>query len=208
MPWPTALPLIAILRGIRSDEAVAHTRALLDAGFDCIEIPTNSPAWQDSVRAASDFAGARATVGAGTVLEIAQVHVLRAAGGRIAVAPDTFPELIAEVLRQGLIALPGAMTVSEIFAARRAGAQGVKIFPAATLGPEHVRALRAVVPRDFPLFAVGGVTPDNLEVWLAAGCTGAGLGSDLYKPGQSSADTAARAAAFIEVWRVFNKRAS
>lgn len=199
-PWPTALPLIAILRGILPEEAVEHARALLDAGFDCIEIPTNSPAWERSVRAVSDFVGDRALVGAGTVLEIAQVRALKAAGGRIAVAPDTCPDVIAQAVREDMIALPGAMTVSEIFAARRAGAHGVKIFPATTLGPGHVRALRAVVPGDFPLFAVGGVTPENLGVWLAAGCRGAGLGSDLYKPGQSSADTAARATAFIQAW--------
>ena len=186
---------------------MAHARALLDAGFDCIEIPTNSPEWEKSVRAASDFAGARALVGAGTVLETAQVHALKAAGGRLAVSPDTCPEVILEAVREGLISLPGAMTASEIFAARRAGAHGAKIFPAATLGPDYVRALRAVVPRDFSLFAVGGVKPDNLELWLASGCTGAGLGSDLYKPGQSSAETAARGAAFMQVWRAATKGA-
>lgn len=198
--WPTALPLIAILRGVRPDEIVDHVRVLLDAGFDCIEIPTNSPEWARSVRAATDFAGARALVGAGTVLEVSQVHALKAAGGRIAVSPDTFSEVIAFAVSEGLIALPGAMTVSEIFAARRAGAHGVKIFPAATLGQGHLRAICAVVPADFPLFAVGGVTPENLGGWRAAGCRGAGLGSDLYKPGQSSADTAVRAALFIDAW--------
>ena len=199
-PWPMAVPLIAILRGIHPEEAVAHARALLDAGFECIEIPTNSPAWERSVRAVSDFAGVRALVGAGTVLEVAQVRALKAAGGRIAVAPDTCPGVIEHAVHEGMVALPGAMTASEIFTARRAGAHGVKIFPAASLGPDYVRALRAVVPGDFPLFAVGGVTPDNLQGWLASGCRGAGLGSDLYKPGQSSADTAARATAFIRAW--------
>jgi len=208
MPWPTVVPLIAILRGIHPDEAVAHARALLDAGFECIEIPTNSPAWERSVRAVSDFAGTRALVGAGTVVEIAQVRVLKAAGGRIAVAPDTCPDLIEQVIHEGMVALPGAMTASEIFTARRAGAHGVKIFPAASLGPDYVRALRAVVPNDFPLFAVGGVTPENLEAWLASGCYGAGLGSDLYKPSQSSADTAARARAFIQAWYSSIKKAS
>ena len=208
MPWPTRVPLIAILRGITPDEAVAHTRALLDAGFECIEIPTNSPAWERSVRAVSDYAGARAMVGAGTVLEMSQVRALKAAGGRIAVAPDTCPDVIMQVVREGMIALPGAMTASEIFTARRAGAHGVKIFPAASLGPSYVRALRAVVPEEFPLFAVGGVTPENLEVWLASGCRGAGLGSDLYKPGQSSADTATRATAFIQAWHSSLKKAS
>lgn len=202
-PWPPAVPLIAILRGIRQEEAVAHVRVLLDAGFGCIEIPTNSPDWERSVRLAADHAGSRGLVGAGTVLEIAQVRALKAAGGRIAVSPDTCPEVIAEAVREGLISLPGAMTVSEVFAARRAGAHGAKIFPAATLGPGFVRAIRAVVPHDFPLFAVGGVTPDNLGAWLASGCLGAGLGSDLYKPGQSCSDTAARAAAFIQAWHAY-----
>lgn len=199
--WPTALPLVAILRGIGPREAAAHAQALLDAGFDCIEVPTNSPAWAASVRAIADLAGARALVGAGTVLEAAQLAALLQAGGRMAVSPHTDTALVAEAAARGLFVLPGAMTASEVFAARQAGAHAVKLFPAGQLGPAYVRALRAVLPPALPLLAVGGVTPANLGEFLAAGCAGAGLGSDLYRPGQSAADTGARARDFVAAYR-------
>lgn len=199
--WPTALPLVAILRGIQPHEAVAHADALLDAGIDCIEVPTNSPDWAASVRAIADHAGPRALVGAGTVLDTAHLQALRAAGGRMAVSPHTDPDLIALAVRQSCFVLPGAMTASEVFAAGRAGAQAVKLFPASTLGAGHVRALRAVLPPQLPLLAVGGINPDNLADYLHAGCIGAGLGTDLYRPGQPPAETAVRAAAFVAAFQ-------
>ena len=153
----TALPLVAILRGIQPHEAVAHARALLDAGFDCIEVPTNSPEWPASIAAIVALAGTRTLVGAGTVLTTSDLDRLQAAGGRLAVSPHVDPALIAESVRRGLVSVPGAMTPSEIFAAWRAGARSVKLFPAATLGVGHVRALVAVLPADVSLLAVGGV---------------------------------------------------
>lgn len=195
-PWPTRLPLVAILRGITPDEAVAHAEALLQAGFDAIEVPTNSPAWADSVARIAAHAPT-AWVGAGTLLENAQLDALVAAGGRLAVCPHTDPDLIASAVQRGLLTLPGAMTPSEVIAALRAGAQGIKLFPAASLGPGHVKALRAVVPAHIPLLAVGGVRPDNLGEFLRAGCTGAGLGGELYRPGQSPQATAEAAARFV-----------
>ena len=163
--WPTALPLVAILRGITTDEAVTHASALLDAGFDCIEVPTNSPDWAASVRAITVYAGDRALVGAGTVLS------------------------------------DDHLAASEIFAAWRAGAHAVKLFPAVCLGCGYVRALRAVLPPELALLAVGGINPGNLADYLQAGCTGAGLGNDLYSPGQSPQDTGARARAFVTAWQ-------
>jgi 2-dehydro-3-deoxyphosphogalactonate aldolase len=209
--WPTALPLVAILRGIAPREALAHAQALVAAGFDCIEVPTNSPDWPASVRAIatafarSDTAASddrrRVLVGAGTVTETAHIDALQAAGGSLVVSPHLDTALVAEAVRRGLVVLPGAMTPSEVFAALRAGATAVKLFPAATLGIGHVRALRAVLPRHAVLLAVGGVSPANLGEWLAAGCQGAGLGGELYKPGQPVHETAARAAAFVAAYR-------
>jgi 2-dehydro-3-deoxyphosphogalactonate aldolase len=200
MAWPTALPLVAILRGITPPEAGAHAWALLDAGFDAIEVPTNSPGWADSVRIIASLAP-QALVGAGTVLTPQDLDALQAAGGRLAVSPHVDPELVAESVARGLVALPGAMTPSEAFAAWRAGATTVKIFPAGSLGPGHVKALRAVLPPSLQMLAVGGVSPDNLAGYLRAGCAGAGLGSELYRPGQSPETTAQYAKAFVAAYQ-------
>jgi 2-dehydro-3-deoxyphosphogalactonate aldolase len=198
--WPTALPLVAILRGVEPHEAAAHADPLLEAGFDCIEVPTNSPGWADSVRAISAVAAGRALVGAGTVLGTADLDMLVAAGGRMAVSPHTDATLIKDAASRGLFVLPGAMTVSEVFTAHRAGAHAVKLFPAAQLGSGYVKALRAVLPSGLSLLAVGGVNPDNLVDFLRAGCVGAGLGGDLYRPGQSARETATRARNFVAAW--------
>ena len=198
--WPPALPLVAILRGITPPEAAAHARALLDAGFDAIEVPTNSPDWAASVRTIAELAPA-ALVGAGTVTSAAELDALQAAGGRLAVSPHVDPALVADAVARGLVALPGALTPSEVFAAARAGAPAVKLFPAASLGPAHVKALRAVLPPALPLLAVGGVSPANLGDYLRAGCVGAGLGGELYRPGQRPVTTAAKAAAFVDAYR-------
>jgi 2-dehydro-3-deoxyphosphogalactonate aldolase len=199
--WPTDLPLVAILRGITPYEALTHASALLDAGFDCIEVPTNSPDWSASVRAIAAYAGDRALVGAGTVLSDDHLAALHAAGGRLAVSPHTDTELVARAVARAMFVLPGAMTASEVFAAWRAGAHAVKLFPAASLGCGYVRALRAVLPPQLALLAVGGINPGNLADYLQAGCTGAGLGNDLYIPGQSPQDTGARARAFVAAWQ-------
>lgn len=196
--WPTRRPLIAILRGLRPEEAVAHTDALLEAGIDCIEVPTNSPQWAASVAAIVRHAGSRALVGAGTVWQEAQLQALIDAGGRLMVTPHTDPALIAKARSQGLFMAIGCATPSEAFSALQAGAQVLKLFPAAPLGPAYVAALRSVLPREVPIFAVGGVRPDNLTAFLNAGCMGAGLGSELFKPGQTPQETRDKARAFIE----------
>lgn len=206
MNWPTRLPLIAILRGIRPDEALDHAQALVEAGFDAIEIPLNSPDWATSVRRVADAFGGRALVGGGTVLRNDDADALAEAGGRLVVTPNTRPSLIAHAVQRGLLVAAGFATASEAFDALDAGAQALKLFPATTYGPGHVKALRAVLP-PVPLFAVGGITPVNLGDYLHAGCIGAGLGSDLYKPGQDAARTAAQARAFVAAYLAAQGRA-
>ena len=191
--------MIAILRGIRSGEALAHAQALVDAGFDAIEIPLNSPDWQTSLRDVAARFGAQALIGGGTVLQPGQVDELAGAGGKLVVTPNTRPSLIAHAVQRGLYVAAGFATASEAFAALDAGAQALKLFPATTYGPTHVKALRAVLPA-VPLFAVGGITPANLAEYLRAGCTGAGLGGDLYQPGQDPARTGQRARDFVRAY--------
>jgi 2-dehydro-3-deoxyphosphogalactonate aldolase len=201
MSWPTALPLIAILRGITPDDVVEHVEALLAEGFDAIEIPLNSPDWQRSIPMAVRQAGDRALVGAGTVLSPDLAGQVADLGGTLMVTPNTDPETIRFARRRGLFTAIGFMTPSEAFAALAAGAQSLKLFPASTLGPAYIKAIRAVLPPDVPLLAVGGVTPENLGEFLDAGCIGAGLGSDLYKPGQPVSRTREQAAAFVKAYR-------
>lgn len=195
--WSAQRPLIAILRGIAPAEAQAHVEALIDAGIGLIEIPTNSPDWLASVRIALRAAGARAMIGAGTVLSEADADALADAGAGLMVTPNTDPAVIRRAVARGLYCAIGFATPSEAFAALGAGAQALKLFPASSFGPGYVRALKAVLPPSAPLLAVGGITPDNLSDYLRAGCVGAGLGSDLYKPGQTPAHTRARAERFV-----------
>lgn len=191
-----ACPLVAILRGITPDEAVAHVAELVDAGFTLIEIPLNSPAALTSIaRVAAGF-GDRAIIGAGTVLEGQAVADVQAAGGRLIVAPNFDPEVAAAARAAGMVYGPGVATPSEMFAALRAGADFLKLFPAEVLPPLAVKALRAVVPMSVPLVPVGGISPATMRPYLEAGASGFGLGSGLYRPGQSPAETAERAARF------------
>lgn len=198
--WPTALPLVAILRGITPHEVLAHAQAIADAGFDAIEVPLNSPDWAASVRALVQAEGSRLLVGAGTVLREADVDAVAATGARLVVTPNTNTAVIRHAVAQGLYVAAGFATASEAFAALDAGAQALKLFPATTHGPGHVKALSAVLP-PVPLLAVGGITPANLGDYVRAGCSGAGLGSDLYRPGQDAARSASQARAFADAWR-------
>ncbi|APG04063.1 2-dehydro-3-deoxy-6-phosphogalactonate aldolase [Luteibacter rhizovicinus DSM 16549] len=201
MAWPTALPLIAILRGITPEDVVEHVEALLQEGFDAIEIPLNSPDWEKSIPLAVRQAGDRALVGAGTVLSVELASRVADLGGTLMVTPNTDPDVIRRARSRGLYTAIGFMTPSEAFAALAAGAQSLKLFPSSNLGPSYIKAIRAVLPPDVPLLAVGGVTPDNLGQFLDAGCIGAGLGGDLYKPGQPVSRTREQAAAFVKAYR-------
>ncbi|MCS4279594.1 2-dehydro-3-deoxy-6-phosphogalactonate aldolase [Stenotrophomonas rhizophila] len=195
------LPLVAILRGITPDDTLAHVGALVETGFDAIEVPLNSPRWEDSIARAQQAFGARAWIGGGTVLREQQVDALVEIGARFIVTPNTRPALIRHAVDRGLQVMAGFATASEAFDAIDAGAQMLKLFPAATYGPGHVRALRSVLPRELPLYVVGGVTPDSLASYLAAGAVGAGIGGDLYQPAQPLQRTREQAQAFLQAYR-------
>ena len=205
MTWPTKLPLIAILRGIRPDEVLEHVGALIDAGFDAIEVPLNSPDWQQSIRLAVAEYGSRALIGAGTVLQADDVDVLAALGGRLLVSPNTDADVIRRAVGHQLVTCIGCMTATEAFVALRAGAQTLKFFPAGELGPNYLKAVLTVVPKSVPVFAVGGVTPENLGHFLSVGCACAGLGSDLYRAGQPLERTRERARAFVDAYRHYQE---
>lgn len=196
---PFRLPLIAILRGIRAEEALAHVQALVEEGYDAIEIPLNSPGWVNSVGAAAREFGDRVWIGGGTVLRTQNVDTLAALGANFIVTPNTDPAVIRHAVDRGLQVCAGFATASEAFAALDAGAQMLKLFPASTYGTQHVRALRAVLP-PIPLFVVGGVTPLNLADFLSAGSVGAGIGGELYKPGQTVERTRQSARAFKQAY--------
>jgi 2-dehydro-3-deoxyphosphogalactonate aldolase len=201
MNWTTNLPLIAILRGIRPEEVEQHVGALIEAGFDAIEIPLNSPDWARSIASMVTMFGHKALIGAGTVLEPEQVDQLAAMNSRLVVTPNTDVAVIRHAVGKGMTVAAGCATASEAFAALKAGAQALKIFPSSAFGPDYIKALKAVLPADVPVFAVGGVTPENLHAFLAAGCVGAGLGSDLYRPGQPVSRTAEQARAFVAAYK-------
>ena len=191
-------PLVAIIRGVTPAEAEAIGAAIFEAGIRIIEVPLNSPEPLASIERLAKSFGEAALIGAGTVLEPGDVARVREAGGRIIVSPNTFPPVIEAAAAAGLVSLPGYFTPSEGFAALRAGATGLKLFPAEGAAPAVVRAQRAVLPRRVPLLVVGGIGPDDMQPWIDAGADGFGLGSGLYKPGQSAEETAAKARAYVE----------
>jgi 2-dehydro-3-deoxyphosphogalactonate aldolase len=195
-----ALPLIAILRGIRPDEVEAAGEALVEAGFTLIEVPLNSPDPLLSIERLARRVGTRAIVGAGTVLNAGQVARVHDAGGAMIVSPNTDVAVIAESAQRGMVSLPGYFTPSEAFAALAAGASGLKLFPAEAASPAVIKAQRAVLPADVPLFAVGGIAPGTMAPWVGAGANGFGLGSALYKAGATAAEIAANARAFVQAW--------
>jgi 2-dehydro-3-deoxyphosphogalactonate aldolase len=188
-------PLVAILRGMRPDEARGIGGALVAHRWRLIEVPLNSPQPLQSIAAlAQDFP--QALVGAGTVLEPAQVRDVHAAGGRLIVAPNFNAEVVREAARLGMACLPGVLTASEAFAALAAGANGLKLFPAEMIPPAAVRALRAVLAPGVPLLPVGGIDTRNMQAYRDAGATGFGIGSSLYKPGADAATVAQKARDF------------
>jgi 2-dehydro-3-deoxyphosphogalactonate aldolase len=186
-------PVVAIVRGIRPDEVLDHAAALLEAGVVGMEVPLNSPEPIDSIRRLAAEFGDRMVIGAGTVLTAERVEAVAEAGGRIIVSPNTKPEVIGRAVQLGLDPAPGFATASEAFTAIEAGARHLKLFPAVTYGPAHVKQLKAVLPPEAVIWAVGGVGPDSMADWWAAGCRAFGLGGELYRAGQSVAETREKA---------------
>lgn len=192
--------IIAILRGVGPDEVVPIGLCLVAAGITTIEVPLNSPDPFDSIAALAQALGDRAVIGAGTVLTAQDVARVQGAGGRLVVSPDTNPAVIAATKAAGMVSYPGAMTPSECFAALRAGADGLKIFPASLIGPAGLRAIRAVLPPSARVFAVGGAGPDNFAAWFAAGADGFGIGAALYQPGLGLEEISLRAAGIVAAY--------
>ena len=190
-------PLVAIVRGLTPADAEAVGDSVGEAGIRIIEVPLNSPDPLKSIELLARKFGDSMLVGAGTVLTVTQVAQVRDAGGRIIVSPDTNTDVIAASAESGLVSSPGYFTPSEAFAAIHAGATGLKLFPAEAASPSVLKAQLAVIPKDVPVMAVGGIKPDNMRPWLDAGAAGFGLGSGLYKPGQSAAETLDKARAYV-----------
>ncbi|HEY1447767.1 MAG TPA: 2-dehydro-3-deoxy-6-phosphogalactonate aldolase [Caulobacteraceae bacterium] len=204
MTWDEVLrelPLIAILRGITPDEAADTAEALCGAGFRCLEVPLNSPSPLESIRRMRDAVGARAMIGAGTVLTAKAVAEAADAGAQIVIAPNTEPAVIAATRQAGMISLPGFHSPSEAFRAIDAGADALKLFPAEAAGPPVLKAIKAILPADMPVFPVGGITALAMRAWREAGAAGFGVGGALYTPGMTAEVVATRARSFIQAWR-------
>jgi 2-dehydro-3-deoxyphosphogalactonate aldolase len=192
--WLARCPLLAILRGIRPEEAEAVGEALVAAGFAILEVPLNSPEPFESIRRlAARFGEAEALVGAGTVTRAEEVAELARAGGRLMVTPHADPALVRAAKAAGLTAVPGFFTPGEAFALLHAGADALKLFPAEAASPAALKALLAVLPKGTPVLPVGGIGAENLAAWRAAGAAGFGIGSALYRPGDSPARVGERA---------------
>lgn len=196
----TRRTLIAILRGVTPDAVLDIGEALVAAGIEIVEVPLNSPDPLRSIERLARHLGAQALIGAGTVLTAEAVRQVQGAGGRLIVSPDTNPEVIGATKTAGLTSYPGVMTPSECFAALRAGADALKIFPGSLVGPAGLQAIRAVLPAGTRTLAVGGAGPDSFAAWKAAGADGFGIGSALYRPGDSAATVQARAQAIVRAY--------
>jgi len=205
-PFLDPLPLVAVLRGISPEEVDQVADALVGAGFRILEVPLNSPRPYDSIRRLADAHGASCLVGAGTVLRVEDVARVREAGGRVVVMPHADLAVIREAKRQGMVCIPGVATPTEAFAALEAGADALKMFPAEAIPPAALRAWRAVLPKDALVFAVGGMKPDNLDAYWAAGASGFGTGSNLYKPGTPAGVVREVASAYADAVRALPAR--
>ena len=194
-------PLVAILRGVRPDEVEPIGDALVEAGFTLIEVPMNSPDQLGSIGRLARRLEGKALVGAGTVLTPDQVDAVQQAGGQLIISPNSNLSVIARSAEAGLISMPGYFTPTEAFAAVQAGASALKLFPAEAATPTVLKAQRAVLPKELPVLAVGGINPGNMGPWVAAGADGFGLGSALYKPGGTAAQVREAAQAFIQGWK-------
>jgi 2-dehydro-3-deoxyphosphogalactonate aldolase len=193
--------LVAILRGLRPEEAPAVGDTLYQAGFRVIEVPLNSPQPLDSIGLLRQRLPSDCLIGAGTVLTPEQVIQVKDAGGQVIVMPHSDPKVLRAAKAAGLFLSPGVATPTEAFAALAEGADVLKLFPAEQMSPAVVKAWLAVLPAGTVLLPVGGITPDNMRAFVEAGVKGFGLGSGLYKPGMTAADVQDRATAYVRAWR-------
>jgi 2-dehydro-3-deoxyphosphogalactonate aldolase len=199
--WLARCPLVAILRGLHPDEAVAVGEALVGAGITTLEVPLNSPEPLESIRRLAARFGEDALVGAGTVTDPAECGRIAAVGGRLIVTPHADPAVVRAAKAQGMLAVPGFFTPAEAFSLLAAGADGIKLFPAEGASPAMLRAMMAVLPRGTLVLPVGGVAAENMGPWRAAGASGFGIGSSLYRPGLTAADVAERAGRLVAAVR-------
>ena len=199
--WPKLrYPLVAILRGIRWQETEAIVGALIETGFEAIEIPLNSPEPFVSIEKAAKLAPANVLIGAGTVLSVEDVDRLNDVGGRLLVSPNVEPEVIRRAGQHGMVTMPGVFTPTAAFTAIRAGASALKFFPASVLGADGIKAVCAVLPKDIPVGAVGGVSEADFATYRTAGVSCFGLGSSLYKAGFTAAEVRERAERAVAAW--------
>jgi 2-dehydro-3-deoxyphosphogalactonate aldolase len=192
--------IIAILRGITPDEVEGAAAVLIDAGITSIEVPLNSPDAFTSIAYLSEAFGSDALVGAGTVLTVEEVNRVAQAGGKLVVSPNADPRVIHATKTAGMQSWPGVMTPTECFSALKNGADGLKLFPGSLLGPDGLKAIRAVLPEGTQVYAVGGAGPNNFADWFAASVDGFGIGSSLYKQGMTTADIASRAVDIVAAY--------
>jgi 2-dehydro-3-deoxyphosphogalactonate aldolase len=200
--WPPELPLVAILRGLQPERAADIARVLFDAGFRALEVPLNRPGAISAIAAIVPLAPADAWVGAGTVLDTTQVDAVGDTGASLIVSPHFDPAVVRRARERGMRTVPGVFTASEAFAAWRAGADALKIFPAEAMTLAGLTGLTTVLPAALPLWPVGGIVPDNIAAWRRAGATGFGLGGGLFKPELSVADIRTRARAYVDAWNM------
>jgi len=198
--WPPALPLVAILRGLQPERALEVARVLFDAGFRALEVPLNRPGAIAAIAAIVPQAPADACIGAGTVLDTAQVDTVGDTGATLIVSPHFDVAVVRRARERGMRTVPGVFTASEAFAAWRAGADALKIFPAEAMTHAGLTGLTTVLPSGLPLWPVGGIVPDNIAAWRRAGATGFGLGGGLFKPELTTLEIAARARAYVDAW--------
>lgn len=195
------MPVVAIVRGVTPDEILGVAEALHQAGVRIVEVPLNSPEPLESLKRLVDSWRGRLICGSGTVLNVADARRVAVAGGEILVSPDTRPAVISAAVELGMTPMPGFATASEMFIAYEAGARLLKLFPASTYGPGHIRGLKAVAPEDATILAVGGAGPSNMAEWWEAGARGFGMGSELYKPGMKPQQVHEKAKAVVEAAR-------
>jgi 2-dehydro-3-deoxyphosphogalactonate aldolase len=201
IPWPhLQRSLVAILRGVRPDEVEPIVSALIEAGFEAIEIPLNSPDPFSSIEIAAKLAPPGCLIGAGTVLKADEVDRLAEAGGRLMVSPNVAPEVIARASARGMITMPGVFTATEALLAVNAGASALKFFPASVLGAAGINAIRAVLPGGMEIGAVGGVSEADFTAYAAVGIRTFGMGSSLYRPGASAGDVGNKARAIVAAY--------